>query len=115
MEQILRKISKFPEILGELSMRKQCVPGSFSSTHALEPGNEAREPSNRPFPFFQCWTIEHRYTDFRSYLDFHKMRDVPGFRSAGHIYYCMLVIFTVKYELPLKNLDHLTQMKKRRP
>ena len=23
-------------------MRKQCVPGSFSSTHALEPGNEAR-------------------------------------------------------------------------
>ena len=37
MEQILRKISKFPEILGELSMRKQCVPGSFSSTHALEP------------------------------------------------------------------------------
>ena len=41
MEQILRKISKFPEILGELSMRKQCVPGAFSSTHALEPGNEA--------------------------------------------------------------------------
>ena len=31
----LRKISKFPEILGELSMRKQCVPGSFFSTHAL--------------------------------------------------------------------------------
>ena len=24
-------------------------------------------------------------TDFWSYLDFHKMRDVPGFRSAGHI------------------------------
>ena len=41
-EQILRKISKFPEILGELSMRKQCVPGSFSSAHALEPGNEAK-------------------------------------------------------------------------
>ena len=39
-EQILRKISKFPEILGELreSMRKQCVPGS---ANALEPGNEA--------------------------------------------------------------------------
>ena len=35
------KISEFPEILGELSMRKQCVPGSFSSAHALEPGNEA--------------------------------------------------------------------------
>ena len=30
--------SKFPEILGELSMRKQCVPGSFFSAHALEPG-----------------------------------------------------------------------------
>ena len=23
-------------------MRKQCVPGSFFSTHALEPGNEVR-------------------------------------------------------------------------
>ena len=40
-EQILWKISKFPEILGELSMRKQCVSGSFFSAHALEPGNEA--------------------------------------------------------------------------
>ena len=27
-------ISKFPEILGKLSMRKQCVPGSFLPTHA---------------------------------------------------------------------------------
>ena len=37
------EISKFPEreILGELSMRKQCVPGFFFSAHALEPGNEA--------------------------------------------------------------------------
>ena len=34
-------ISKFPEILGELSMFKQCVSGSFFSAHALEPGNEA--------------------------------------------------------------------------
>ena len=41
-EQILREISKFPEILGELSMRKQCVPGSFFSAHAREPGNEAK-------------------------------------------------------------------------
>ena len=40
-EQVLREISKFPEILGKLSMRKQCVPGSFLSTHAREPGNEA--------------------------------------------------------------------------
>ena len=31
------EISKF-----QLSMRKQCVPGSFFSTHAQEPGNEAR-------------------------------------------------------------------------
>ena len=38
MEQILQEISKFPEILGELSRRKQCVPGSV---HALEPGDEA--------------------------------------------------------------------------
>ena len=35
------EISKFPEILGELSMCKQCVPGSFFSAHAQEPGNEA--------------------------------------------------------------------------
>ena len=37
-EQILWK---FPEILGELSMREQCVPGSFFSAHAQEPGNKA--------------------------------------------------------------------------
>ena len=47
-EQILRKISKFQEILGELSMRKQCVPGSFLSAHALEPGNEASGPYCSP-------------------------------------------------------------------
>ena len=41
-EQVLRKISKFPEILGKLSMRKQCVPGSFLPAHAREPGNEAK-------------------------------------------------------------------------
>ena len=39
------EISKFPEILGELSMRKQCVPGSFFSAHAQEPGNEATATS----------------------------------------------------------------------
>ena len=34
-------ISKFPEILGKLSISKRCVPGSFFlPTH--EPGNEAR-------------------------------------------------------------------------
>ena len=41
-EQVLWKISKFPEILGKLSMRKQCVPGSFFSAHAQEPRNEAK-------------------------------------------------------------------------
>ena len=35
-------VSKFPEILGKLSMHKQCVPGLFSPTH--EPGNEATVP-----------------------------------------------------------------------
>ena len=44
-EQILWKISKFPEILAELSMCKQCVPGSFFSAYALEPGNEATKAS----------------------------------------------------------------------
>ena len=33
-EQVLRKISKFPEILGKLSMCKQCVPDSFLLAHA---------------------------------------------------------------------------------
>ena len=27
--------------------------------------------------------------DFQSYLDFHKIRDVPGFRSTGHTYTCL--------------------------
>ena len=39
-EQVLREISKYPQILGELSMYKQCVPGSFFSAHAQEPGNK---------------------------------------------------------------------------
>ena len=34
------EISEFPEILGELSMHKQCVPGSVFSVHAHEPGNK---------------------------------------------------------------------------
>ena len=37
----MRGISKFPEILGKLSVRKQCVPGSFLPAHARETGNEA--------------------------------------------------------------------------
>ena len=40
-EQVLREISKFPEILGKLSMHKQCVPGSFLPAHTQEPGNKA--------------------------------------------------------------------------
>ena len=39
-EQILRKFPKFPEILGKLSMHKQCVPGYFFSAHAQEPSWE---------------------------------------------------------------------------
>ena len=55
-----------------------------------------REPSNRSLPFFHCCTIKHRYTDFWSYLDFHKMQDVPGFRSAGHIVYLLEVIIALQ-------------------
>ena len=44
---------KIPRNPGELSMRKQCVPGSFFSAHAQEPGNEAIQRSAL------CWlTIE---------------------------------------------------------
>ena len=35
------EISKYPDILGELSLCKQCISGSSFSTHAWEPGNEA--------------------------------------------------------------------------
>ena len=35
------EISKFPEIPGELSLHKQCVPHFFPSAHAWEPGKEA--------------------------------------------------------------------------
>ena len=45
MEQVLWEISKFPEILGKLSMHKQCVPGSFLPAHIREPGNEATQCS----------------------------------------------------------------------
>ena len=40
MDRLYRNFQKFPEILGELSMHKQCVLGSFSSAQAQEPGNE---------------------------------------------------------------------------
>ena len=43
------EISKFPEILGELSMHKQCVPGSFFSTmHESLHGNVR----HIPYPLF---------------------------------------------------------------
>ena len=55
-EQVLREISKFPEILGKLSMRKQCVPGSFLLAHVREPGNEANTliTCNRMFSRHHC-------------------------------------------------------------
>jgi len=37
--------------------------------------------------------MKHRYTNFQSYLDFHKMQDVPGFCSAGHI--CWVQIYFI--------------------
>ena len=49
---------------------------------SLQLGNQATDR----FHFLYCCTIEHRYTDFRSYLNFYKMRDVPGFCSAGYNY-----------------------------
>ena len=45
-------------------------------------GNQATDHFN----FFHYHTIKHWYTNVWSYLNFHKMRDVPGFHSAGHIY-----------------------------
>ena len=51
-----------------------------------------QESSNKSPTSFHCCTIIHQYTDFRSYLDFHKMRDVPGFCSVGHILHCFLCV-----------------------
>ena len=51
-----------PKILGELIMRKQCVPGSFLS--AREPGNEARVSYDTFFQTMvadrQKWAIQIR-------------------------------------------------------
>ena len=46
---------------------------------ASQLGNKATDPFHFPLP--------HNYTNLRSYLNFHKMRDVHvlGFRPAGHI------------------------------
>ena len=51
------EISKFPEILGELSICKQCVPGSSFSTHTREPGNEAKLIDMKTLPTFQCNSV----------------------------------------------------------
>ena len=47
---------------------------------------------------FSCRTITHWYTDFRSYLDFHKMHDVQGFCLACHIF-CKLTVREVQMEV----------------
>ena len=75
------EISKFPEILG---MREQCVPGSFLSAHALEPGNEANQNANQkpirsvpaywaqctlpPQPIYQTLLLDFSRVWFRDYL-----------------------------------------------
>ena len=42
-----------------------CINDEFRSV--------TQEPSDQSFPFFHCHTIKHWYTDFRSYLNIHKM------------------------------------------
>ena len=65
-EQVLREISKYPEILGKLRMRKQCVPGSFLPAHAREPGNEVRFMVNK-YPILRAGpenmgsSVNHKY------------------------------------------------------
>ena len=41
---------------GTWRMREQCVPGSLSSSHAQEPGNEARSGIDYKFRLFQHTT-----------------------------------------------------------
>ena len=56
-ESVLREISKFSEILEKLSMRKQCVPGSFLPAHTQEPGNEATL-------VIACNSLNYRFTGY---------------------------------------------------
>ena len=73
-------------------MRKQCVPGSFLSAHALEPGNEAimehvSYPSKKvpnqakiDLDFVKMvsitleglWMVSDRIVDFRFFVKFHR-------------------------------------------
>ena len=62
-EQVLQQISKFPEILGKLSMRKQCVPGFLFSAHAREPGNEASHKTTDSEVPFVCALFRVPYTN----------------------------------------------------
>ena len=59
---------------------------SASTTHfALQLGNQATDR----FYFFFCCTITHWYTDFRSYLDFHKMHKCRVFtQQVTYTYVC---------------------------
>ena len=56
-------------------MRKQCVPGSFLSAHALEPGNEARGSLKRglgafnKFGYFSRGSLKRGVAAFQESLD----------------------------------------------
>ena len=51
-----------------------------------------------------CRTITHWYTDFRSYLGFHEMRDVPDFAQR--------VTYVIIYYTPRCNLKDLRNINK---
>ena len=83
-EQVLQKISKFPEIPGKLSMRKQCVPGSFFSAHAREPGNEAIVLRAQTKTEIWCVNPLHAKCTFIFIRDLFSLREVHIYMHWGH-------------------------------
>ena len=59
---------------GTWRMREQCVPGSLSSSHAQEPGNEARLCPNMVIPkygsnYVQIWLYPNMVLIMSKYGD----------------------------------------------
>ena len=64
-------------------MCKQCVPGSFLSTHALEPGNEASQKGAEWQENGQLWIIDCENT-VKAYLPEKNVVDLNGILFSLH-------------------------------
>ena len=71
------------------------ITRNISFRHALAFRAVSRDPSVRSQPNFVGSPVRRYSLRNRRYLDFHKMRNVPGFRSAGHILLCLCWCVTI--------------------